>query len=284
MSDFLPAWLRLREPADAASRDGDLARRFAAALPRPVRLVDLGAGTGANARALAPVIAGDQAWLLVERDASLRAKSRAAFLAWARRGGHSARAEKAAVVVAAGGQSWRFATLALDLAQSLPSLAAADGVACSAFLDLASPAWLERLALWLAARPLPFLAILTVDGRRLWSPPAPEDALIAAAFRRHQGGDKGLGRAAGADAAGVLARQLEASGFAVTTGPSDWHLGPGDHALLAAIVRTETAAAREADPGAAAAIAAWRERRIAEAAAGTLALTVGHCDLLALPQ
>ncbi len=188
------------------------------------------------------------------------------------------------VAVAAGEHQWRFATLALDLARDLPDLAAADGVTCAAFLDLASPEWLERLAAGLAARPLPFLAALTVDGRRLWTPPAPEDALIEASFRRHQGRDKGLGPAAGADATAALARQLEARGFAVATAASDWRVGAGERALLVALARGEAAAALEAEPGAAPTIAAWRARRLAEAAAGTLAVTVGHRDLLALPR
>lgn len=113
MNGFAADWLALREPVDAAARDPDLARRFAAILPRPARLADLGAGTGANARVLAPLIGGDQAWLLVEPDPVLRAAQREALLAWAWRGGHTAQERDAAIIVMANGSTWRFASLAL---------------------------------------------------------------------------------------------------------------------------------------------------------------------------
>ncbi len=289
MSRFAAAWLALREPADAAARapgtpsDG-LARRFAAALPRPARMVDLGAGTGANARVLAPVIGGDQAWWLVESDPALRAAQAASFAAWAGRFGTTARAADGAIAVAAAHGLWQFRGLALDLGADWERLAAvpADGVTCAAFLDLASAAWVDRLADWLAAAKLPFLAALTVDGRRQWTPPAPEDEAVAAAFRRHQGRDKGLGPAQNAAAAAAIAGRLRARGFTVATAASDWRLGGSDAALIAALVAGEAAAATEAAPQQAAAVAAWRARRLVQAA-GTLAVTIGHCDMLALP-
>ena len=285
MSGFTADWLALREPVDTAARDIELARRFASSLPRPARLADLGAGTGAHARVLAPLIGGDQIWLLVDSDAALRRAQRAAFFAWARRLGHAAREDDGGVTVRPDSGTWRFASLALDLAQEdwRPLEAAPlDGVACSAFLDLASAAWIERLAAWLAARRLPFYAALTVDGRRVWAPPAPEDAVVAAAFRRHQARDKGLGPALGGEAAGYAAKCLSFQRFTVTEAGSDWRLGP-DAPVLAPLVHGEADAAREAAPEAAAAVALWRERRLAEAEAATLGLMVGHRDLLALP-
>jgi hypothetical protein len=43
------------------------------------------------------------------------------------------------------------------------------------------------------------------------------------------------------------------------------------------------AAACEQEPGLAAAAGAYRDRRLAQAAAGALAVTVDHADLLVLP-
>lgn len=285
MRDFSADWLALRETADAVARDRGLAARFAAALPPQPAIVDLGAGTGAAARALAPLIGGDQDWRLVELDPALRAGQRQALLAWAWRGGLPAWEEVDAVVVARGGARWRFASVVLDLAAGWDALDAlpADGVTASALLDLASSAWLARLAAWLAARRLPLYAALTVDGRRRWAPPADEDGAVAAAFRRHQGRDKGLGPAAGGHAQDDIAAQLAGHGFAVATAASDWRLGPDQGELLAALVAGEAAAARQAEPQAAAAIASWAARRTREAAGGTLALAIGHRDLLALP-
>src|SRR3546814_18266759 len=72
-------WLSLRAPADEAARSSDLTGRFGEALLRrgggAVRIVDLGSGTGANFRFLAPRLAAlgasAQSWRLVDRDENL---------------------------------------------------------------------------------------------------------------------------------------------------------------------------------------------------------------------
>ena len=289
MSGFSLDWLRLRAPFDLAARSRGLAVDFAAALPRarPLHLVDLGAGTGGNARALAPIVGGDQAWRLFDDDLALVAAQGPEHLAWAAREGHPAQDEGSGEVrVDAAGGCWHFRSARLDLRDGIePALAdACDGVTMAAFADLVGAAWIDRLAAALARRRLPLLAVLTVDGRRVWRPAAPEDAIVRAAFARHQRRDKGFGPALGPDATGHLAAVLAAAGFAVTTAASDWQIGSGDPAMLRALVTAEAGAAGEAAPESAAAIAAWQTRRAAELAAGILAVTIGHCDLLAVPR
>ena len=66
LSGFAPDWLALREPYDHAARSAALADRFAAAVGATPHLIDLGCGTGANLRYLAPRIAG-RAALAVHR-------------------------------------------------------------------------------------------------------------------------------------------------------------------------------------------------------------------------
>src|SRR5438045_3051507 len=58
LSENLSRWLTLREPFDAAARSEVLARSVAAMVPadRPVRIVDLGTGSGSNIRYLAPFL------------------------------------------------------------------------------------------------------------------------------------------------------------------------------------------------------------------------------------
>jgi hypothetical protein len=286
VSEFAGSWLALREPADEAARAWDLAHRFAGALPhgKTVTLIDLGAGTGANARALAPLIAVDQDWHLVERDPALLAAQAEAFRSWAQRRGYAIRMNADEITIEAAGARWRFLGAAHDLAGDWSSLAAPiDGVAAAAFFDLVSAAWLGGFARWLAQARLPLLAALTVDGRRDWLPRAPEDGVVAAAFRRHQKRDKGFGPALGASAADALAQRLAAEGFAIAEQPSDWRIGASARELLAALVAGEAAAARAADPASAQAIARWAERRRGAAAANKLSLVIGHRDLLALP-
>ena len=68
-----PEWLALREPADAAARSAELAERLGRHLPAAGRLVihDLGGGSGAMGRWLAPRLPGPQHWVVHDRDADL---------------------------------------------------------------------------------------------------------------------------------------------------------------------------------------------------------------------
>ena len=68
-----PEWLVLREPADAAARSAELAERLGRHLPAAGRLVihDLGGGSGAMGRWLAPRLPGPQHWVVHDRDADL---------------------------------------------------------------------------------------------------------------------------------------------------------------------------------------------------------------------
>lgn len=287
MSGFGLEWLRLRESADLAARDPALAREFAAALPptRPVRILDLGAGSGANARALLPRIAGDQEWILVDHDRDLLAAQNGEFTVWARRHGYPITAGGGRIVIAVPPARWQINATPLDLAEDLTSLVEldTDGVTAAAFFDLVSLAWLERFVAAMAERRVPLLAALTVDGRRVWQPALAEDTIVADAFARHQRRDKGFGPALGGAAPALLERQLVDAGFRVARAPSDWRLGAGADRLLAAVVVGDASAAREAAPEAAEAIADWEKQRREHLAAGRLGLTVGHCDLLALP-
>ncbi len=65
-----PEWLVLREPADAAARSAELAERLARHLPGagPLVIHDLGGGSGAMGRWLAPRLRGPQHWVVHDRD------------------------------------------------------------------------------------------------------------------------------------------------------------------------------------------------------------------------
>ena len=293
MSERFPLdWLKLRESADLAARSPALARSFAAALPaaRPLRLIDLAAGSGANTRALLPRIAGDQHWQLIDRDRDLLAAQAEEFTLWARRQGYRITAGGGRAQIAAQPAHWEIEAMPLDLDNDFATLAEieCDGITAASFFDLVSQTWLERFVVLLAAKRVPFLAALTVDGRRAWQPQLDDDPLIAAAFAKHQRRAKDFGPALGGAAPDAMEALLRQAGFRVERAASDWRLGAGaggprDAALLAALIAGEAGAAREAAPAAAPRIDAWEKARLSALAERGLTLTVGHCDLLALP-
>jgi SAM-dependent methyltransferase len=259
LSRFAHDWLALREPYDRAARSSALAERFAAALAPASRVVDLGCGTGANLRYLAPKLPPQQRWLCLDRDRDLLARAAALLAPW--------------------GGKVDFA--ALDLATGLGSLEWADvGVTASALLDLTSAAWLDDLAK--RCRQAPVLMALSFDGRLRWQPALAEDALILARFVRHQRTDKGFGPALGPHAASHLAGRLAAAGHQVATATSDWRLGAGDRPLLQAMLDGLIAAAAAIEDDRR--LADWAAQRHLQLERGELDLTVGHLDLLALPE
>jgi hypothetical protein len=288
VSEHFPLdWLKLRESADLAARNPALARNFAAALParRPLHLIDLAAGSGANTRALLPRIAGDQHWRLIDRDRELLDAQGEEFTLWARRQGYPITAGGGRIAIEAQPARWHAEAMPLDLDHDFATLQELefDGITAASFFDLVSDPWLARFVALLAERPVPFLAALTVDGRRDWQPRLDEDAIIAEAFAAHQRRIKDFGAALGGGAPAALEAALGQAGFRIERAASDWHLGPRDGALLAVLITGEASAAREAAPRASDRIVAWENQRRAQLVEGALRLTVGHCDLLALP-
>jgi SAM-dependent methyltransferase len=257
VSPFRADWLRLREPYDHAARSAALTTRFAAAVGSAPRLIDLGCGTGSNLRYLAPRLPVGQQWLCVDHDQALLSQARMRLVP--------------------SGRSVRFR--ALDLACALPDPAGWTAITASALLDLASAAWLDRLARWCKDRPI--LMALSVDGRLSWRPKAPEDETIRQRFAANQASDKGFGTALGPDAARYLARCLEALDQHVVLERADWELGPADAPLLSVTLEGFIGAVQELRHDRVS--ESWAEVRRRQLAAGRLQLTVGHVDLLALP-
>ena len=263
-----PEWLALREPADAAARSAELAERLGRHLPTTNRLVihDLGAGSGAMGRWLAPRLPGRQHWVVHDRDAALL------DLALADPPGPSA--DGAAVTVEAR-QS--------DITELAPGdLPGASVITASALLDMLTADELAAVLGTCTAVGCPLLLAMTVVGGVAFTPADPLDAHVAAAFDAHQRRARATGRLLGPDAVATAVEELRGPGADVLVRPTPWRLD-ATHADL----RTEwfegwVAAACEQDPALAADAGAYRDRRLAQAAAGQLAVTVDHADLLVL--
>ncbi len=261
MSNFDTAWLDLREPADSRARDPallDAAAALAARDERPI-ITDLGCGTGALLRAFQGRFPEHGRWQLIGADARL--------LVVARR---RAAANTSCDVIEAD----------IDDIDALP-LAETSLVAASALLDLVSAEWVARIAGLLGKHVIPFYAALSYDGSMTWSEPSDLDKTIVDAFNSHQRQDKGLGRALGPTAPGVVGHLFQAQGFVVRRADSPWILDAQDADLHRALLRGIADAAAQAGMSADD-VAAWL--RFREEAAGRSGCRVGHVDLLAVPR
>lgn len=296
MSNFTADWLALRTPADRAARADELVQGLASppAAARGLRVLDLGCGTGANLRHLAPLLAAAghrrQHWTCVDHDPALLAQLPASTTTWARSAGLHWRGEPADARLV--GNDWQAAVVVrrLDLARDLLTLAppAAGLVTASALLDLVSAPWLDALLGRCRAAGCALLFALSYDGRCLLSPAHAEDARVIDLVNQHQRTDKGFGPALGPAAAERAARCCRALGWRVRTAASDWVLGAESADLQRALLAgwRDAAAAMAAPPGPAASTAgldAWLQRRHRWLATGHSRLQVGHVDLLALP-
>jgi hypothetical protein len=218
-------------------------------------------------RWLAPKLSGPQHWVLHDRDPDLLA---------------------AAVAdppgPAADGAPTTVEARQTDLAElRAGDLAGATLITASALLDLLTAPEVDRLVALCLGAGCPVLLTLSVVGSVTLTPADPLDSHVAAAFDAHQRRTTGRGRLLGPDAVDFAAAAFRRGGAEVLVRPSPWRLGPAWSALAAEWFTGWLGAAREQDPDLAGECEPYARRRLAQARAGELAVSVGHADLLALP-
>lgn len=267
----LPAWLALRERADASARSAELAERLRAHLAgrpgAPLVVRDLGCGTGSMGRWLAGRLAGPQLWILHDRDPGLLADAVAGMPGVAVDGAPvTAHAQEGDVT---------------DLRAA--DLAGTSLVTASAVLDLLTAEEVDGLATACVEAGCAALLTLSVLGHVELAPVDPLDAEFAAAFDTHQrrraGGRRLLGPDAGPAALDTFARR----GAVVASRSSPWRLGADQAELAQEWLRGWISAACEQQPGLERWAGAYLRRRLDACTAGELLVVVGHVDMLALP-
>lgn len=271
MTGFSAEWLAMREPVDAAARPLSMTQRLCERLhTASVACVDLGCGTGANVRYLAPLIAASQRWVLVDSDERHLQRTRELLANWS-----------GAVQPALSIETRR-----VDLAADLDQLSIEKGslVTASALLDLVSAGWLARLLRQCSARHAIVLFALSYDGSIELDPREPDDELIRELVNRHQGTDKGFGPALGPAAVSFACAQLADLHYRVQTSRSDWALD-GSHApMQESLLRGWAEAAVEMATSQGGRIERWLTTRLAYLQRGRSFMRVGHQDVMAWPS
>lgn len=255
-TQFAPEWLALREGADAAARAEELLEPLRAQLTGPLVVRDLGCGTGAMGRWLAPRLPNPQHWILTDRDLAL-------------------------LVRAASSLPVPAVTVQRDITElTAADLAGTSLVTGSALLDLLTADEVDALAGACVTEGLPALLTLSVVGRVELDPMDPLDAEVEAAFNAHQRRTVDGRRLLGPDAVTATAAAFERRGAVVHRRPSPWRLGPEQAELAAQWLVGWVAAASEQEPGLD--LDGYLRHRLATCEAGELRVTVHHEDLLAV--
>lgn len=264
MSGFSSDWLTSREPIDQRSRNRDILaamRHYFRDRPS-ITVIDLAAGRGSLLRALTARLPQRQDWHLVDDDRELLQEA--------------TRAPRTSVLSH---------VHLVDLADAIEDILTirADLVASSAFIDLVSDAWLDRLVRGATAIKMPVYLALSYDGRMVCEPRHPLDDIVLTAFNRHQQVDKGLGVALGPTAGETAARKFAIQGYDVTTGPADWQLKPAEGHVQRMMVDGWHAAVAELGVIERAALEQWRNQHLTWIDDRRSTMTVGHVDLWAVP-
>ncbi|MET1413486.1 class I SAM-dependent methyltransferase [Roseibium sp. HPY-6] len=265
MSGFSSKWLALREPLDLAARNREVETAFQRHLPSSSpRLLDLASGAGSTVAALKGRLPADTMWTLTDHDPALIAVARDR---WQRQ--------------LQGALSLRQIDLAANV-EDLP-FAEVDAVTTSAFLDLVSEAFLERLVGCVIRAQKPFLASLTYDGRITFAPQASLDNTMRDVLNSDQRLDKGFGPALGPFAAERAIALFKAGGYEVVNGTSDWNVGPSDEGFLEEFlsgwsgVGLKNGISQDDLDG-------WRLQHLTQMRSGDIRVTIGHIDFAAFPK
>jgi hypothetical protein len=261
-----PNWLAARVAADTAARATtlktlvpDLINYLAVTGDHDdtLEIIDLGAGTGANQRWLAPRLPFRQRWVHLDHDPII---SRSLPLP--------------------------DDTLIIDdsveaLARLLASREAGRQlVTCSALLDVLTMPQLNAVCRAVIDNRVPALFSLTVTGTLGVVPFHPDDQPLLDAFNDHQ---RRAGRA-GPEAASLAADTLRAAGFEVRCQETPWQLSAASgRAFVAEVLQERLHAAVAQYPALAQPAAAWLELRRSQLALGIVRIELGHGDILALP-
>ncbi len=265
MSGFSADWLALREPLDLAARNQEIEDAFFKVLPTSdVRILDLASGAGSTVAALSRRAASPIHWTLTDYDPDLLAIA-------SKRQFETAPASLAVKEV--------------DLSGGLEQLplAQVDAATTSAFLDLVSEVFLQKLVEAITSAEKPFLASLTYDGRTSFEPSDPLDDRLLNALNTDQQTDKGFGPALGPKAASRAVQLFRDKGYKVLEADSDWKIQANATEFLNEFL-TGWARVGAKHGNDQVEIDRWLELRSQQISEHALTMTVGHQDFVALPE
>ncbi|MEW5900794.1 MAG: hypothetical protein AB1715_04970 [Acidobacteriota bacterium] len=283
-------WLEERYAYDARARNRNLEKLVAADLKafRFLRIVDLGAGLGANLRYYSDFFDCDQEWYCVEKDLALCEAFFPHLERWAFEQGWSCRRDSQLIILQKKKKTVTASLLPgsfIPFPTALASIPLDLGLANAVF-DLVSGQQFSFLAEALASRAVPLLATLNYVSMR-FVPSRIEDQRIIKLYDQTMTFPGPAGTPMGPRCAAVMKKILKESDYQVADGKSPWTISGDDGSLLHLLlqyVQTSVSAFRgekiEIDD-----LEDWIRRKKEGVISGAVKLLVRHHDLYArLPR
>jgi hypothetical protein len=288
MDEFEVSWLDTREAADVRARNISIVNSLREFLDdfEQINVVDLGAGTGALFRYLAPRLSGCQTWRLVDRSDNLLRQSASRLVTWADAKQLTVGGSKDLWCASNAREEYCLFHEQKDFGRGLADFSFHSQIhliTASALLDLVSLNWIEELIALCSRIQASFYGSLTYDGKIDWLPSHPSDIKLLRLLNKDQRRDKGLGPALGPDSIVAVKRCLALRGFVVSTAPSPWILGAEDADLQKALLSQWSALLEQNSDWNPHEFRLWRKFRLEAIARGKSQLTVGHQDIWAVP-
>lgn len=228
-------WLDCRFPFDVRARHAATEAAMLADLPldRPVRLVDLGCGNGANIRHLWQRISASQHWTLIDQDVKLLTAALAGMEELGEAAGYlpdSTGSDK--LTLRKGDHVVKIQTRHTSLLEvaEVVSLAETDVVMANAVFDLFSELQTDRVLSTLWPHTAIFLT-LNYTGME-FAPSHPDDGTVIGWYESHMQRPQAFGQGMGADGPAMIEAWIQKHDGAFQFGDSVWEILPHDTEML----------------------------------------------------
>ncbi|MEH1835405.1 MAG: hypothetical protein V7L29_25960 [Nostoc sp.] len=231
----LAQWLELRIFYDAKARNLNVETSCQQYLQRykNLKILDLGAGTGANCRYYFNKISQEQEWFLVEQNQELLEIAFDRLILWAQENGYESQLQNSGLVLKNQVHKitiHRIVGSILDL-ENLLDLNTFDLAVANAVFDLFSEKQFQTLLECLKKYQLPMLATINYTGMN-FIPPSDNDSYFIKYYHQHMQRHQYFGRGMGPECGSFMWEAMKGIGMKVLQGESPWEISNSDSVFL----------------------------------------------------
>lgn len=231
----LAQWLELRIPYDTKGRNLNVEASCQKHLEKHkrLRIVDLGAGTGANCRYYLRKIAQDQEWFLVEQNQELLEIAFDRLISWALDNGYESKLQNSRLDLKNQDHKiiiYKTVGSILDL-ENLIDIETLDLAVANAVFDLFSEQQFQTLLECLKKYQLPLLTTANYTGMS-FNPQTDEDSCFISYYHQHMQREQHFGRGMGPNCGSYMWEAMKCIGMKGLQRESPWEISSSDPVFL----------------------------------------------------